>query len=114
MNKINKCINISSKTYSVLSNMNQPSVVRANEVYGQQNIPGIHGSRPVTVIDGLAYPHGYIANPNHSNFGGSRVIGGSRVNGSFVNNRVINGLPVGSNVFTNAQSIINHPSAIRK
>lgn len=101
--------------------MSQPSIYRTNEVFGQQNILAIHGSRPVTVADGPAYPYGAIVNPNNSNFGGSRVIGGSRVNGSVINSsygppgvRVINGGPVGSNVYTNAQSVISHPSAIRK
>jgi len=101
--------------------MNQPSIYRTNEVYGQQNIPGLHGSRPVTVVDGPGYPYGTIVNANNSNFGGSRVIGGSRINGSVINNsygppgvRVINGGPVGSNVYTNTQSVMSHPSTIRK
>lgn len=101
--------------------MSQPSVNRPNQIYAPQNAPGLQGSRPVTVLDGPSYPYGPILNANNSNFGGSRVIGGSRVNGSVISNtygppgvRVINGGPVGSNVYTNTQSVISHPSTIRK
>lgn len=96
--------------------MTQPLIYNTNQVHAQQGVPQLNGSRPV---DGHAYPYGTIINPSHNQFGGSRVIGGSRVNGSVITNsygppgvRVVNG-PVGSNIYSQGPSIISRQSAIR-